>query len=61
MYFHCLQCIFIYFFIGKLYGENYSKSPEFNSWGAPVLLRVEVPLVPVEGNFSFLSMTKYVM
>ncbi|GFR06941.1 protein O-linked-mannose beta-1,2-N-acetylglucosaminyltransferase 1 [Trichonephila clavata] len=33
---------------GKLYGENYSKSPEFNSWGAPVLLRVEVPLVPVE-------------
>ncbi|GIZ02489.1 protein O-linked-mannose beta-1,2-N-acetylglucosaminyltransferase 1 [Caerostris extrusa] len=34
--------------LGKLYGENYSKSPEFNSWGAPVLLRVEVPLVPVE-------------
>ncbi|KAG8186088.1 hypothetical protein JTE90_003171 [Oedothorax gibbosus] len=33
---------------GRLYGENYSKSPEFNSWGAPVLLRVEVPLVPIE-------------
>lgn len=33
---------------GKMYGETYSKSPEFNSWGAPVLLKVEVPLVPVE-------------
>lgn len=33
---------------GKMYGELYSKSPEFNSWGAPVLLRVEVPLIPVE-------------
>ncbi|XP_064477377.1 protein O-linked-mannose beta-1,2-N-acetylglucosaminyltransferase 1-like isoform X1 [Ornithodoros turicata] len=33
---------------GKMFGESYSKSPEFNSWGAPVVLKVEVPLVPVE-------------
>ena len=30
------------------YGETYSKSPEFNSWGAPVYLKAEVPLVPLE-------------
>lgn len=33
---------------GKVYGEQYSKSPEFNSWGAPLVLKVEVPLVPVQ-------------
>ncbi|RWS14828.1 hypothetical protein B4U79_10427 [Dinothrombium tinctorium] len=33
---------------GKMFGESYSKSPEFNSWGAPVVLRVDVPLVTVE-------------
>ena len=33
---------------GKLLGEGYSKSPEFNSWGAPVVLKVELPLVPLE-------------
>ncbi|XP_059490734.1 protein O-linked-mannose beta-1,2-N-acetylglucosaminyltransferase 1-like [Neocloeon triangulifer] len=33
---------------GKMFGESYSKSTEFNTWGAPVVLRVEVPLVPVE-------------
>jgi beta-1,2-N-acetylglucosaminyltransferase len=33
---------------GKVLGESYSKSPEFNSWGAPVLLRVEIPLTTVE-------------
>ncbi|CAB3383749.1 Hypothetical predicted protein [Cloeon dipterum] len=33
---------------GKMLGESYSKSTEFNTWGAPVVLRVEVPLVPVE-------------
>ncbi|KAF4532879.1 hypothetical protein B566_EDAN001482 [Ephemera danica] len=32
----------------KMFGESYSKSTEFNTWGAPVVLRVEVPLVPVE-------------
>jgi len=31
-------------------GEQTSKSPDFNSWGAPVLLRAEVPLVSVEGK-----------
>ncbi|XP_022239615.1 protein O-linked-mannose beta-1,2-N-acetylglucosaminyltransferase 1-like isoform X2 [Limulus polyphemus] len=35
---------------GKMYGESYSKSPEFNTWGAPVFLRVEVPLVPAENS-----------
>lgn len=33
---------------GKLLGEVYSKSPEFNSWGAPVVLKVDLPLVPLE-------------
>ncbi|RWS31306.1 hypothetical protein B4U80_07268 [Leptotrombidium deliense] len=33
---------------GKMFGEGFSKSPEFNSWGAPVLLRVDVPLVAIE-------------
>lgn len=32
---------------GKMFGESYSKSPEFNSWGAPLVLRVDVPLVAV--------------
>uniref|UniRef100_A0A1B6DHI8 Protein O-linked-mannose beta-1,2-N-acetylglucosaminyltransferase n=2 Tax=Clastoptera arizonana TaxID=38151 RepID=A0A1B6DHI8_9HEMI len=32
----------------KMYGESYSKSKDFNTWGASVLLRVDVPLVPVE-------------
>ena len=30
----------------QMYGESYSKSPEFNSWGAPVVLRVEISLSP---------------
>lgn len=33
---------------GKMFGESYSKSPEFNAWGAPVVLRADVPLVSVE-------------
>lgn len=33
---------------GKVLGESYSKSPEFNSWGAPVVLRVEIPLTAAE-------------
>lgn len=33
---------------GKMLAENYSKSPEFNSWGAPVILKVDVPLVSPE-------------
>jgi beta-1,2-N-acetylglucosaminyltransferase len=37
----------------KMFGESYSKSTEFNTWGAPVVLRTEVPLVPVEGRVSF--------
>ncbi|XP_046405731.1 protein O-linked-mannose beta-1,2-N-acetylglucosaminyltransferase 1-like isoform X2 [Ischnura elegans] len=35
---------------GKMFGESYSKSSEFNTWGAPVILRVEVPLVPFEDS-----------
>lgn len=31
-----------------IFGETYSKSPEFNAWGAPVYLKAEVPLVPLE-------------
>nr|CAD7392445.1 unnamed protein product [Timema cristinae] len=33
----------------KMFGESYSKSTEFNSWGAPVVLRAEVPLISIEG------------
>ena len=29
-------------------GESFSRSPEFNSWGAPVVLRAEVPLAATE-------------
>lgn len=32
----------------KMFGESYSKSTDFNTWGASVLLRAEVPLVPIE-------------
>lgn len=34
----------------KLYGESFSKSAGFNTWGSSVLLKVEVPLVSVEGR-----------
>uniref|UniRef100_A0A0A9YQB8 Protein O-linked-mannose beta-1,2-N-acetylglucosaminyltransferase 1 n=1 Tax=Lygus hesperus TaxID=30085 RepID=A0A0A9YQB8_LYGHE len=33
---------------GKVYGESYSKSTAFSSWGTSVILRVQVPLTPVE-------------
>ncbi|XP_014243633.1 protein O-linked-mannose beta-1,2-N-acetylglucosaminyltransferase 1-like isoform X2 [Cimex lectularius] len=33
---------------GKVYGESYSKSAAFSSWGTSVILRVQVPLIPVE-------------
>ncbi|XP_075676818.1 protein O-linked-mannose beta-1,2-N-acetylglucosaminyltransferase 1-like isoform X2 [Dermatophagoides pteronyssinus] len=32
----------------EVFGEAYAKSPDFNSWAAPVLLQATVPLVPVE-------------
>jgi len=38
----------------KMFGESYSKSTEFNTWGAPVVLRTEVPLVPVEGIYLYI-------
>lgn len=31
-------------------GEAYAKSPEFNSWAAPVLLQVNASLVPTEDS-----------
>ncbi|XP_071522133.1 protein O-linked-mannose beta-1,2-N-acetylglucosaminyltransferase 1-like [Panulirus ornatus] len=33
---------------GRVYAEQLSHSPDFNTWGAPVMLRAEVPLVPLE-------------
>ena len=33
---------------GRLHGESFSKSPDFNSWGAAVALRAEVPLAAAE-------------
>ena len=38
---------------GTVYAEELSKSPGFNSWGAPVLLRTEIPLVPTEGIYRY--------
>uniref|UniRef100_A0A1B6FTU3 Protein O-linked-mannose beta-1,2-N-acetylglucosaminyltransferase n=1 Tax=Cuerna arida TaxID=1464854 RepID=A0A1B6FTU3_9HEMI len=32
----------------RMYGESFSKSTDFNTWGASVLLRAQVPLVSVE-------------
>eukprot|EP00095_Tigriopus_kingsejongensis_P002154 maker-scaffold248_size238799-snap-gene-1.30 protein:Tk02154 transcript:maker-scaffold248_size238799-snap-gene-1.30-mRNA-1 annotation:"protein o-linked-mannose beta- -n-acetylglucosaminyltransferase 1" len=29
---------------GRVYGESFSKSTGFNTWGSPVILRAEVPL-----------------
>ena len=40
----------------KMFGESYSKSTEFNTWGAPVVLRTEVPLVPVEGIYVYIDL-----
>ena len=37
---------------GHVFGEQVAKSPDFNSWGNPILLRAEVPLVPVQGEHS---------
>ncbi|XP_021923735.1 protein O-linked-mannose beta-1,2-N-acetylglucosaminyltransferase 1-like isoform X2 [Zootermopsis nevadensis] len=34
----------------RMFGESYSKSTDFNTWGAPAVLRTEVPLVPVEAS-----------
>ncbi len=33
---------------GKVYGESFSKSAGFHSWGSPVVLRAEVPLADKE-------------
>uniref|UniRef100_T1IT97 Protein O-linked-mannose beta-1,2-N-acetylglucosaminyltransferase n=1 Tax=Strigamia maritima TaxID=126957 RepID=T1IT97_STRMM len=33
---------------GKMFGESYSKSPDVNTWGGPLLLKAEAPLVSVE-------------
>ena len=35
---------------GKLFGESFSKSAEFHSWGSPVLLRAEIPLASEEDS-----------
>lgn len=40
----------------QMYGESYSKSTDFNTWGASVLLRAQVPLVPLEGLFTCSSL-----
>lgn len=33
----------------KMFAESDSSSQEFNTWGAPVVLRAEVPLASFEG------------
>jgi hypothetical protein len=45
----------------KMFGESYSKSTEFNTWGAPVVLRTEVPLIPAEGMTSLLSVVYFLL
>ena len=37
----------------KMFGESYSKSTDFSTWGAPVVLRTEVPLISAEGWILF--------
>lgn len=37
----------------NMYGESFSKSTDFNTWGASVLLRAKVPLVPMEGTYYY--------
>uniref|UniRef100_T1HAA5 ILEI domain-containing protein n=1 Tax=Rhodnius prolixus TaxID=13249 RepID=T1HAA5_RHOPR len=36
---------------GKVHGESYSKSPAFSSWGASVILTVQVPLIPLDSKY----------
>lgn len=35
----------------KAYAEESSRSGEFHSWGTPVSIHVEIPLVSLEGRF----------
>ena len=35
---------------GDKIAESYSKSPDLASWGAPVILKAEIPLKTQEGN-----------
>lgn len=40
-------------FPGKRVAEQHNKSPDLPSWGAPVLLKAEIPLKSLEGeNFN---------
>lgn len=34
----------------RMYGESFSKSTDFNTWGASVLLRTQVPLIANDGD-----------
>ena len=34
---------------GRLFEEQMSRSNDFTSWGTPVTLSAEVPLVPLQG------------
>jgi hypothetical protein len=34
----------------RSYGELFSKSLGFNSWGSAVQLKADVPLVPIDGK-----------
>ena len=34
----------------QLVGESYSKSPDVASWGAPVLLKAEIPFRSLSGK-----------
>jgi len=38
----------------KALAEQYSKSTEFHSWGAPVSLKVQVPLTSLHGKMLIL-------
>ncbi|CAB0014472.1 unnamed protein product [Nesidiocoris tenuis] len=46
---------------GRVYGESYSKSTAFSSWGTSVILRVQVPLTPVERKFQFVVTAYFVI
>ena len=53
---HCYSLLsnveFVFYFSGDKIAESYSKSPDLASWGAPVILKAEIPLKTLEGKVT---------
>ena len=54
---------FVFSISGDKIAESYSKSPDLASWGAPVILKAEIPLKTLEGkvtkNLLVITMLSY--